>query len=93
MSPVLFLLFKAKLNDKLVKTSLFTVLLTLVPILTYYGIGYKQVGYRYALDFFPFLLIPLISVVKKTSQSAIIFLIIIGVLLTWFFTFEKLAGF
>ncbi len=29
--------------------------ITAVPILTYYGVGVSQMGYRYALDFLPLL--------------------------------------
>jgi len=34
---------------------LLTVILIALPILFYYGIGFRQFGYRYSLDFLPFL--------------------------------------
>jgi hypothetical protein len=32
-----------------------TILVTALPILFYYGMGYRQFGYRYSLDFLPLL--------------------------------------
>jgi len=93
MSPILFLLYKSKLNDPLVKSSLIATFAIILSITAYYGIGYIQVGYRYALDFFPFLLIILISAVKQSKLNTIKLLTIAGIVISWFFTLEKLAGF
>jgi hypothetical protein len=54
-SPALLYAFRARLSEPLVQACWAAILATLVPILTYYGIGYVQFGYRYALDFMPFL--------------------------------------
>lgn len=54
-SPALIYVFRARLGDKLVQACWLAVVLTLCPILAYYGIGVVQFGYRYALDFMPFL--------------------------------------
>jgi len=86
------LLYLAKFKDKIVMASSATILLMLVPILTYYGIGYVQVGYRYALDFFPFVLLILMSAVKKVSLKILYPLVFFGVVITWLFTFELLFG-
>ncbi len=56
-SPALLYLFRARLRDRLVQASWLAIGFTLVPILTYYGIGYVQFGYRYALDFMPFIML------------------------------------
>ncbi|OGD97978.1 hypothetical protein A3A49_02065, partial [Candidatus Curtissbacteria bacterium RIFCSPLOWO2_01_FULL_38_11b] len=93
LSPILFLILKTNFKDKLVKISALTVAISLVPLLTYYGIGFNQVGYRYALDFFPFLLLAITPVVKTINEKHLKILIFVGVLITWFFTIEKLAGF
>lgn len=93
ISPILFLLFKTSLNEKLVKLSFLTTLVMLIPITTYYGIGWRQIGYRYALDFMPFLLIPLSYAIKSTSQKRVFTLVGLGVIITWFFTLEMLLGF
>jgi len=55
-SPLfLYLLFKIKLNNKRIIYSLLTIFAIAACIFTYYGIGYAQFGYTYALDFYPFL--------------------------------------
>ncbi|MEO7503476.1 MAG: hypothetical protein ABIW94_12635 [Gemmatimonadaceae bacterium] len=56
-SPALLYVFRARLNETLVKACWIATLTLLVPILAYYGIGYLQFGYRYALDFMPFLIV------------------------------------
>jgi hypothetical protein len=63
-SPILLWCFKARLKDKFVKPALITTVLLLFIILGYFGIGTSQYGYRYALDFSPFLFIILCSVFK-----------------------------
>lgn len=93
MSPLLFLIFKAKLNDRLAKISLITVGLMLIPLILYYGIGWRQIGYRYALDFMPFLLIPLVQTVRKVSTKTIVALTMAGIIITWFFIIEMIQGY
>ena len=56
-SPALLYIFRAPRRDPLVQASWLAVLSTAVPLITYYGIGYVQFGYRYALDFMPFLIL------------------------------------
>jgi hypothetical protein len=56
-TPALVYIFRAPLRDRLVQACWLGVLVTLVPILTYYGIGWVQFGYRYALDFMPLLVL------------------------------------
>lgn len=54
-SPWLLYLFGLKYNDKLSKILIITIISIVLPIFLYYGIGFKQFGYRYALDFMPWL--------------------------------------
>jgi hypothetical protein len=56
-TPALFYIFRAPLRDRLVQACWLGVLGALLPILTYYGIGWVQFGYRYALDFIPLLVL------------------------------------
>ncbi len=56
-SPALLYIFRARITDPVVQACWMGITMTLVPILTYYGIGYVQFGYRYALDFMPFLML------------------------------------
>jgi len=92
LSPILFLLIRTNLKEKYAKISLITSLVTIFPIIVYYGIGYVQIGYRYALDIFPFLLLALIPAVKKISDTNLKLLVISGILITWFFTSQRLIG-
>lgn len=80
-----YLLYLLFLKNK-TKTSWFLLLTSIViaiPIFLYYGIGYYQFGYRYALDFMPFLfLLFLINYKNKnkylsTNLKVIIILAII----------------
>ncbi len=56
-SPALLYIFRAPRKERLVQACWLATIATLVPIVTYYGIGYVQFGYRYALDFMPFLIL------------------------------------
>lgn len=92
LSPILFLLFKTNFKDRFVKASLASILLILIPLVTYSGIGVNQVGFRYALDFFPLLLIPLSSAIKRVKLAQLQILTVIGVLITWFFIIQILIN-
>lgn len=54
-SPYLIYLFFLKYRDKMSYILLATIFFIAIPIYLYYGIGYVQLGFRYALDFMPFL--------------------------------------
>ena len=56
-SPALLLLFAAPWRQKTAQASGLAAGLVAVPSLLYYNSGYLQAGYRYALDFLPFLVI------------------------------------
>lgn len=88
LSPILFLLIKINFKEKYVKGAVLTILLILLPISLYYGIGFKQIGYRYALDFFPFILIILAQISRKIRFSTICLLVLISVLITFASTFS-----
>lgn len=79
-SPLfLFLLTRFKKGMHTFSSLAATVVLSL-PVFLWYSIGYAQFGYRYALDFLPFLFLLLLPTLgTKLSKTAIV-LIIIGVL-------------
>lgn len=54
-SPWLLILIKAPWKKRVVRYAFISSLLTLLFILGYFGGGGRQYGYRYALDFYPFL--------------------------------------
>jgi hypothetical protein len=92
LSPILFLIFIADYKQELNKLSLASSLFMLLPIITYYGIGQKQVGYRYALDFLPFLFLITASASKKVNKKILYPVIFFGVFFSIFFTFLYLTG-
>lgn len=79
-SPLfLFLLFRFRKN-KYFLSSLLTTVCIAMPIFTYFSVGFAQFGYRYTLDFLPFLFLLLIpTLLPKLSKTAIA-LIIVGVI-------------
>ena len=58
-SPILLWGLRAPMKEMVVYLSLATSLIMLSVLLGYYGIGVRQYGYRYALDFYPFLFLML----------------------------------
>lgn len=54
-SPYLIYLWFTKLKDWRSIPILVTAFIVALPILTYYGIGFSQFGFRYSLDFLPWL--------------------------------------
>lgn len=84
-SPLfLFLLFKFR-KWKYTISALVTAIFLAIPVVTYFSVGFSQYGYRYALDFLPFLFLLLIpSLTPKLSKAAIA-LIVIGVIFNCLF--------
>ncbi len=54
-SPLFLYLLGLRYSDDTSLLLLLSSFVIAVPILLYYGIGYRQFGYRYSLDFLPFL--------------------------------------
>lgn len=79
-SPLfLYLILRFKKGTYTV-SSIIAVLILALPVFTWYSVGFAQFGYRYALDFLPFLFLLLLPCLgAKLSKTAII-LIILGVL-------------
>lgn len=68
-APYLILVFGLKYKDIFSKLLLVTVAIISIPIITYYGIGWYQFGFRYALDFLPFLFVALVYEYRKTHEK------------------------
>lgn len=92
LSPVLFYLYKANFKKEIIAVSTVTIFVLLIPVITYYGIGHRQVGFRYALDFFPFIYLLLIDAVKKVKINKLYWVILIGVFISIYFSFIYLNG-
>ncbi len=85
-SPFLLYLFFFKYKNKLAKILLITSLAIAISILLYYGIGYIQFGYRYALDFLPllfFLFMILYREKKSELSTGLKVLMLISALINW----------
>lgn len=78
-SPLFFLLlFNFKKNKYFLSS--FTALIAIaLPIFTFFSVGFAQFGYRYALDFLPFLFLLLIPCLKPKLTHTAIILIILGI--------------
>lgn len=92
ISPLLIFLYKANYKKEIIKIAGLTCILMLIPIITYYGIGQKQVGYRYALDFFPFIFLLLADAIKKVRLKTIWVLAAFSLFVNFFFSFLYLFG-
>lgn len=62
-----------------------TIILLSFPSLLYFGIGFSQYGYRYSLDFLPFLFLILLPTFKDGLTTFAKFLIFIGILFNCFY--------
>ncbi len=64
-------------SRRLVQAAWFAVLAILPFLLTYYGVGFDQFGYRYAMDFYPFLFIlTALGIVSRFNSTAKVWMII-----------------
>jgi hypothetical protein len=54
-SPLFLYLFLLRYPEKRTWLLFATALVVALPVFLYYGVGFKQLGYRYALDFLPLL--------------------------------------
>ena len=68
-SPIFIYLFLLSYKDKLSKILIITAIIIAIPIFLYYGIGFSQFGYRYSLDFLPFLFLLLIKNYKEKFKK------------------------
>ncbi len=79
-SPLFLYLITSFKKGKYTLSSAITALILAIPVFTWYSIGYAQFGYRYALDFLPFLFLLLIPCLGSRLSKTAITLIILGVL-------------
>lgn len=68
-SPYLLYLFFIDYKDQISKVLLAISVLTALTIFSYFGIGWWQFGYRYSLDFLPFLFFLLMRNYPKRSSG------------------------
>lgn len=80
-SPILLWGLRAPVKEPAIYLSIGTSLVMLFVILGYYGIGVRQYGYRYALDFYPFLFLMLAYACKDRLTLPMQAIIIVSFLL------------
>lgn len=68
-SPYFVYLFFLNFKDKISKFLIITILVIAIPILFYYGVGFTQLGYRYSLDFLPWLFLLLIKSYRLQTET------------------------
>jgi hypothetical protein len=89
-SPALLLAFRdfgRRLREPLVLACWLAIAAIMVPLVTYYGVGFVQFGFRYALDFIPFLLLLTAINLPQPLTTASRVLVVISVLITIWGTF------
>ncbi|MDD2922625.1 MAG: hypothetical protein PHQ36_10105 [Anaerolineales bacterium] len=67
-TPALFLIFRAKIKDKLVLSAWVGTLSVILPIWMYHATGWVQFGYRFITDFMVFLFVLLGCAVKRAGN-------------------------
>lgn len=87
-SPLFLYLLFVKLKDKYTISSLITTVCMLLPVITYYNTGLWQYGYRYALDFYPFLFLLLLPQFKDRLPMRAKVLIVYSILFTMFYMYS-----
>jgi hypothetical protein len=83
-SPIFFWLVKAPWKNTVVQLSALTSILMFSVFLGYYGIGFKQYGYRYALDFYPFLFLILAYAVRQKFTLSMKLVALTSFVLNWY---------
>jgi hypothetical protein len=89
-SPWFIYIFLVNHKDRLSYSILLTIIIVSLPIFLYYGIGYKQFGYRYSLDFLPlmyWLLLKNTSKLKKEIPFFLEILLIVPAFTNLYFLF------
>lgn len=82
-TPVSLLVLKSSFKNKYNLISLLTFLIGLILVLSHGTTGCSQFGFRYIIDFFPFLLLLLANVIKKKISTIFYILFFISVLINF----------
>jgi len=78
-TPAIFYVVKAKFSELTNLWSLLAIAGILLPTILWFSTGWVQFGYRYSLDFFPFLLLLISSGMGDRVNKGIIFLVALSV--------------
>ncbi len=92
-TPAFVYIFAAGWRERLVRASWTAVLLVLVPLVLYYGVGWIQFGYRYALDLYPFLFILTALGISRANRRTAHVLIALCILINVWGAWWQMIGF
>ena len=83
-SPLFIILFKTDTKNRLSILSIIASLLIFIPIAMHGTIGFTQFGYRFAIDFYPFLFLLVGLVIKKSGiKPSYILLLIFSIVINF----------
>ena len=92
-TPAFVYIFAAKWHERLVRPAWLAVGLVLAPLITYYGVGWFQFGYRYALDLYPFLFVLTALGMARRFDSPARALVVISVVINIWGAWWQMIGF
>ena len=92
-TPAFVYIFAANWRERLVRAAWVAIALVAIPLLTYYGVGWTQFGYRYALDFYPFLFLLAVQGLARNFDGRARVLITLGVLINIWGALWQMLGF
>jgi hypothetical protein len=92
-TPAFVYAFAANWRERVVRAAWLAIGLVLVPLVLYYGVGWIQFGYRYALDFYPFLFILVPLGLSRHLDWKALALIILSIVINVWGAWWQLIGF
>ena len=78
-TPALVYIFLGTWRERIGQTCALAACLVAAPSLLYYNTGYLQAGYRYVLDFMPFLVVPIVIGMGGKLTRISVFLILLSI--------------
>lgn len=79
--PSIFLAFFAPIKKRIVWTSVVTILIMSLPGLMHGSNGFSQFGFRFSLDYLPFLLLVIAAGIHKKIWPLVLVLILLGTII------------
>lgn len=92
-TPAFIYAFVANWRERLVRAAWLAIGLVLIPLVMYYGVGWMQFGYRYALDFYPFLFVLVALGMSSHFDWKARVLILLSIVINIWGAWWQMAGF
>ncbi len=95
-TPAWLMLLRTHWRERFAWGGALAALLVAMPSLLYFNTGFWQAGYRFSLDFLPFLLLPLALGARRVKSWLFVLLVVVSIFMGWvclqnFFLFPQLA--